>query len=347
MATDTLGNAATSSVVNISVTNLPPVPFAVSLWYPASGQVFLAPATIGVYAKVTDSNAVKTVQYFSGTNSIGIVTNTGGVSTANSATGNPFYMSWSNVPAGNYTLTAVATDSASLTTTSAPVNITVTNPPPVPFAISLWYPTNRQTFLAPATIGVHAQGDRLKRRQDSAVFLRHDQHRHRDQYGGVLLANTGTGNPFYMAWSNVPAGNYTLTAVATDSAGLTRHVRAGQHQCHQSAAGAVCRQFLVSDQRPDIPGPGEHRGSRYGDRLERRRDGAVSSPAQPHRHCDQYQGRVVDQPRHRQSVLHVVEQCAGGQLRFDGCGDGQRQSHRHVRAGQHQRHQPAAGAVCR
>ena len=72
---------------------------------------------------VTDSNVVKTVQYFSGATSIGIVTNTKGVLLTNTSAANPFYMLWSNVPAGNYTLTAVATDSAGLTATSAPVNI--------------------------------------------------------------------------------------------------------------------------------------------------------------------------------------------------------------------------------
>jgi hypothetical protein len=66
VATDTNGNTGTSSVVYISVvTNYPPppnVPFAVSFWYPTNGQMFAAPANIGVHARVTDSNVVQTVQ---------------------------------------------------------------------------------------------------------------------------------------------------------------------------------------------------------------------------------------------------------------------------------------------
>jgi hypothetical protein len=56
----------------------------------------------------------------------------------NSSADSPFYMAWSNVPAGNYSLTAVAADSAGNTATSAPVNIYVlSNLPPV---VSIYAP---------------------------------------------------------------------------------------------------------------------------------------------------------------------------------------------------------------
>ncbi|MBO9636524.1 MAG: discoidin domain-containing protein, partial [Chitinophagaceae bacterium] len=42
----------------------------------------------------------------------------------------PYSFTWSNVPAGNYSLTAKATDDSSATTTSAAVNITVGAAPP-------------------------------------------------------------------------------------------------------------------------------------------------------------------------------------------------------------------------
>jgi hypothetical protein len=46
------------------------------------------------------------------------------------ATAAPYAVSWTSVPAGAYTLTAVAFDNAGASTTSAPVAFTVTTPPP-------------------------------------------------------------------------------------------------------------------------------------------------------------------------------------------------------------------------
>ena len=43
----------------------------------------------------------------------------------NVTTGNPFYIVWSNVVAGSYTLKAVATDTAGIMATSVPISITV------------------------------------------------------------------------------------------------------------------------------------------------------------------------------------------------------------------------------
>jgi hypothetical protein len=227
IAMDTNGNTATSSVVNITVTNPPPpapVPFLVSFWYPSNGQTFVAPANVGVHARVTDSNVVETVQYFANGGSIGTVTNTGGVLLTNTTSANPFFLDWSNVPAGGYALIAVATDSAGNMATSAPVNITVMNPPPpppVPFVVSFWYPTNGQTFRAPANVGVHARVTDSNVVETVQYFANGSSIGIVTNLGGILLTNSTQGNPFYLAWKNVPAGGYTLLAVGTDSAGNT------------------------------------------------------------------------------------------------------------------------------
>src|SRR3974390_2899304 len=82
------------------------VPFTVRFWYPTNGQVYQGPANIGIHAQVLDSNLVTTVQYFSGTTNIEMVTNTGGLWLTNTTSPNPFFLLWSNVQGGNYTLTA-------------------------------------------------------------------------------------------------------------------------------------------------------------------------------------------------------------------------------------------------
>lgn len=224
LATDSAGIMATSAPVNITVTTNPPpvVPFALGLFYPTNGQSFTAPAGIYVHASVADSNVVKKVQYFANSGSIGVVSNTSGVLLTNTSQSNPFAMTWSNVPAGSYTLIALATDSAGLMTTSAPVNITVnTNPPPVvPFTLSFAYPANGQSFSAPANIYVHARVSDSNIVRSIQYFANGGSIGIVSNAGSVLLTNTSESNPFYLTWSNVAAGSYTLTALATDGAGI-------------------------------------------------------------------------------------------------------------------------------
>jgi len=224
VATDSAGIMATSPPVNISVVKPTPpnVPFTVRFWYPTNGQTFLAPANVGIHAQVLDSNLVETVQYFSGLTSLGTVTNTGGIWLTNSKSYNPFFLLWSNVPAGNYTLTAVATDSAGIMATSPPVNISVVKPTPpnVPFTVRFWYPTNGQTFLAPANVGIHALVLDSNLVETVQYFSGLTSLGTVTNTGGIWLTNSKSYNPFFLLWSNVPAGNYTLTAVATDSAGI-------------------------------------------------------------------------------------------------------------------------------
>jgi hypothetical protein len=225
LATDARGMTATSSVVNISViSNIPPpnLPLTVGFYYPTNGQTFTALANIGVHAWVTDSNVVRAVQYFAGTNSIGIVSNTAGVLLTNTTSGNPFFLLWSNVQAGAYALTAVATDSGGNVATSAPVNITVLSPPPppnIPLAVGFYYPTNGQTFTAPANIGVHAWVTDSNVVRAVQYFAGTNSIGTVSNTAGLLLTNTTSGNPFFLLWSNVQAGAYALTAVATDSGG--------------------------------------------------------------------------------------------------------------------------------
>jgi ABC-type cobalamin transport system permease subunit len=224
VATDTAGIMATSPPVKISVVKpMPPnIPFTVRFLYPTNGQTFLAPANIGMRALVLDSNLVETVQFFSGDTSLGIVTNTGGVWLTNDTTRNPFYFMWTNVPAGDYTLTAVATDSAGIMATSPPVKISVVKPMPpnIPFTVRLLYPTNGQIFLASANIGMRALVLDSNLVETVQFFSGDTSLGIVTNTAGVWLTNNTTRNPFYFVWTNVPAGDYTLTAVATDSAGI-------------------------------------------------------------------------------------------------------------------------------
>jgi hypothetical protein len=113
---------------DIAPGNLPPL---VEIVRPLDGSIFRAPANIALVAQARDLDGrVVTVEFFEGTNSLGVVTNDPGVITASRP---PFFLVWSNVPQGRYVLTAQATDDDGATGRSRPVEIKVVDliPPPV------------------------------------------------------------------------------------------------------------------------------------------------------------------------------------------------------------------------
>jgi hypothetical protein len=93
--------------------NIMPV---VSIVEPESGSIYSAPANIEIKAVTFDDDGFVTkVEFYEGTNKIG------------ESVFAPFTFTWSNVPAGVYSLTAKATDNNGATATSEPVTVTVQN----------------------------------------------------------------------------------------------------------------------------------------------------------------------------------------------------------------------------
>ena len=94
------------------IANVPPT---VSMTSPSTGANFTAPANITLSASAADSDGtIQKVEFFHG-----------GANLIATLTAAPYSVSWTGVPQGAYTLTAVATDNQNASTTSAPVNITV------------------------------------------------------------------------------------------------------------------------------------------------------------------------------------------------------------------------------
>jgi len=86
----------------------------VSLTSPSTGSSFTAPATISLTASASDSDGtIQKVEFFNGITLLG------------TSTTSPFSFSWSNVPAGSYSLSAVARDNLGATTVSSWSDITV------------------------------------------------------------------------------------------------------------------------------------------------------------------------------------------------------------------------------
>jgi hypothetical protein len=110
VAMDTLGATATSAPVSIAVMSPEPLVWLVT---PINGTIWLPFANIALGAGTDDDGTVVKVEFFAGTNRVGIVKS------------HPFTTTWSNVLEGLYTLTAQATDDTGRVGTSSPVNVIV------------------------------------------------------------------------------------------------------------------------------------------------------------------------------------------------------------------------------
>jgi len=110
---------------DISGTNHPPF---IRLNSPPDAAVFTAPAQIELhaYAQDPEDRFFVSVEFFEGTNSLGL--GTFEASTCPAPYCPYFAVTWSNVPPGKYTLTARVTDSLGLSSTSDPARVTVLDP---------------------------------------------------------------------------------------------------------------------------------------------------------------------------------------------------------------------------
>jgi len=116
--------AHTPELLSQPTTNIPP---EIRMIHPSDGGTFTAPTNILLVAFTSDpeDKYFVPVEFFEGTNSIGF----GTFNPTRCAFGCPNYiLTWSNVPPGNYLISARATDSQGAVGVSPPIHITVTGP---------------------------------------------------------------------------------------------------------------------------------------------------------------------------------------------------------------------------
>ncbi|HXI72120.1 MAG TPA: Ig-like domain-containing protein [Verrucomicrobiae bacterium] len=188
VATDSSGNNATSSVVNVTAADFPP---SVTLTNPANASQILTGSSVSLGASASDDSTVTNVAFY-----------VDGTLVGNSTT-SPYSASWIATP-GAHVLTAVATDNVSQNTTSAVVNVTGKLP-----TVAITSPTNTQTvsiysYNATATASV-SPGTIT-----NVAF-----------YVDAVLFSNLTTSPYTITVSGALAGAHTLSAVATDSNGNT------------------------------------------------------------------------------------------------------------------------------
>lgn len=190
--------SATTAVIadhfNVQVTSQTNQPPTVTLG--TGGTSFTAPATIALTATASDpENQLARVEFYNGSTLLGTDTTA------------PYSFSWTNVPAGTYSLTAVAYDAQGASGTSSPVSLQVTSvnqPPTVTLA------SNGTSFTAPATITLTATASDPENQLARVQF-----------YSGSTLLATDTAAPYAFSWTSVPAGTYSVTALAVDAQGAS------------------------------------------------------------------------------------------------------------------------------
>ncbi|MEO6329661.1 MAG: Ig-like domain-containing protein, partial [Ginsengibacter sp.] len=195
--TDNGGLVTSSGAVAVSVINENVAP-TVSITSPSADASFIAPASITINAAAADADgSITKVDFYNGTTLL---------STDDTS---PYTFTWSNVAAGSYTLTAKATDNGGLVTSSDTVAIYVINPNVAP-TVSITSPLPTATLVSPTSITIEA----IAADVDGSIAKV-------DFYNGSTLLGTDVTSPYTFTWDNVHSGSYTLTAIATDSEGLT------------------------------------------------------------------------------------------------------------------------------
>ena len=194
--TQSAGIAAgiTNQPVSNNCVNVPPTAVIIS---PALNSSFTSPAIISITANAFDSDGtVSLVEFYNGSTKLG------------STSSAPYTFSWNNVPAGNYTLTVIATDNQNSKTVSSGIHVSVVNSSvrinKRPY-IKISNPRKGNTYASLATITIDALASDSDGTISKVEFFSNS----------VKLVELYS-DPYTYTWKDVPAGKYSITAVAID-----------------------------------------------------------------------------------------------------------------------------------
>ena len=190
--------SAQSVINNCSVVpNSPPL---ITIISPTKNFAFVAPATITIEATASDPDgSINRVEFYSGTTKIGEILS------------EPFTFIWKDVPAGSYSLTAVATDNLNAKSVSAIINIVVEKS------------TGSINQLPVVSISINSKSKK-PRRNDKVVIIAEAYDpdgtisRVELKSGTVTIAEL-TVAPYEYLWVIPDTGSYSFTALAIDDLG--------------------------------------------------------------------------------------------------------------------------------
>ncbi len=156
---------------------------------PTGADTYSAPGTVTLSATAADTEggSISKVEFFNGTTLLG------------TATTAPYTFNWTNVPAGNYNVTAKATDNGGATSSSKPVLITVNGP------------TSNLALNRPGTATSTLSGQSANRAFDADLGSKWES-LHADPTATIYvdLGNTYDVNRVKILWEAAFAENYDL-----------------------------------------------------------------------------------------------------------------------------------------
>lgn len=188
VGTDANGYCTTSGVVCVQVLGV-----TVAITNPVSGATLTEGTNLVIQTcPVTDTGTISRVNFFANGGSLGAATNA------------PFSFIWSNAPAGDWALSATAQDGTGLSATSSVVNIHVRHD----VQVALSQPLPGSVFMEGSNVVLAAEAGCAS----SAVTRV-------DFYESGRLLGTASQSPYTIVCSNVAPGLWSLTAIATETAG--------------------------------------------------------------------------------------------------------------------------------
>ncbi|MFZ1548713.1 MAG: Ig-like domain-containing protein [Candidatus Nitrotoga sp.] len=201
-ATSNLNLVNTSAASSITVTTKP----TVSITSPSNNAGFVSGSniTINANAAASSGQSITQVEFFANTVPATTPIHIG------TDTSSPYSVTWTAAPAGSYNLTAKATDNLGGSKTSGAKTINVTASTNIAPTVSITSPANNANYTAPATITITADATD----SDGTVTKV-------DFYESTNLIGADTTAPYSLDWTNVAAGTYSVTSVATDDVGAT------------------------------------------------------------------------------------------------------------------------------
>ncbi|MBI3870414.1 MAG: lamin tail domain-containing protein [Verrucomicrobia bacterium] len=181
--------------LELTGTIAPQIP-SVTWTSPTNNARFIAPASIPLAASASDlENGINRVEFYEGTRKLG-----------QDAT-DPYTLDWNNVPAGTYSLRAVAVNTLGLSRTSSVVNVIVD--PNLPPIVNLTNPPNGAILVEPASITVGATASDPDGQVQRVDFLLDD-----------VPLGSATLPPYTALWVSPAVGPHVLKAIATDNRGV-------------------------------------------------------------------------------------------------------------------------------